>query len=173
MEFKGDSEYFRKIYQLIPHFLLRLSGNVLIEKCLHCRTQNVNEAFNAYVRKPALKDIVASKNVLDISVASAVVAFNDGASDPLKIMKKVGLSAGYYSMEFSRNADLIRISVVTYKAAESLKARRKKIHGKRREGILQCNNKFFTGLPPLLTGETYIFPKYLFQVHVPRQFISI
>ena len=55
---------------------------MLIEKCLHGRTQNVNEAFDAYVWK--------RKNVLDMSVASAVVVFNDGAS-------------GYYNMECSHN----------------------------------------------------------------------
>ena len=77
-----------KIYQLIRPLWLRLSNNVLIEKCLHGRTQNVNEAFNACVWKRAPKDIFVSKNVLDMSVASAVVAFNDGASGALKMMKK-------------------------------------------------------------------------------------
>ena len=42
-------------------------------------------------------NIFVSKNVLDMSVASAVVAFNDGASGALEIMKKGGLSAGYYN----------------------------------------------------------------------------
>ena len=59
-----------------------------------------------------------SKNVLDMSVASVRAAFNDGASGALEIMKKVGLSAGYYNMEASRNADLVRISGVAYKATE-------------------------------------------------------
>ena len=83
-------------------------------KCLHGRTQNVNEAFNAYVWNRAPKDIFVSKNVLDMPVASAVVAFNEGASGALKIMKKVRLSAGYYNMETSHNADLVRISGVAY-----------------------------------------------------------
>ena len=77
------------IYQLIRPLWLRLSDNGLIEKCLHGRTQNVNEAFNAYVWKRAPKYIFVSKNVLDMSVVSAVVAFNDGASGALKIMKKL------------------------------------------------------------------------------------
>ena len=110
------------IYQLIRPLWLPLSGNVLLEKCLRGRTQNVNEAFNAYVWKRAPKDIFVSKDVLDMSVASAIVAFNDGASGALEIMKKVGLSAGYYNMEASRNADLVRFSEVTYKATESVKA---------------------------------------------------
>ena len=157
VEFKGDrvniSEH---IYQLIRPLWLRLSDNVkmstwsntkylhgrtqnvyMVEhkmstwsntKCLHGRTQNVNEAFNAYGWKRAPKDIFVSKKVLDMSVASAVVAFNDGPSGALEIMKKVGLSAGYYNMEASRNADLVRISGVAYKETEIVKIQRKKLH---------------------------------------------
>ena len=74
VEFKGDRVNISgHIYQLIRPFWLRLSDNVLIEKCLHGRTLNVNEAFNAYVWKRTPKDIFVSKNGLDMSVASAVV----------------------------------------------------------------------------------------------------
>ena len=100
--------------------------------------KNVNEAFSAYVWKRAPKDMFGSKNVLDMPVPSAVVAFNDGASSALKITKKVGISARYYNMEATHNANLVRISGEAYKATGSVKAQRKKLRSKKKKKILQC-----------------------------------
>ena len=49
-DFQGDRVNIgENIYQLIRPVWLRLSEKELSEKCLHGRTQNVNEAFNALV----------------------------------------------------------------------------------------------------------------------------
>ena len=61
---------------------------MLLEKCLHGRTQNVNEAFNAFIWKRVPKDIFVGKTVLDMSVASAVVSFNNGVTGLFSIMEK-------------------------------------------------------------------------------------
>ena len=111
-----------------------------MEKCLHGRTQNVNEAFNAFVWKRAPKDIFVCKNVLDISVASAVIAFNDGALGIIKVMEKIGLHTGHFNVEASRIADLVRISGIGYKATEKVKIRRKKLHAQKK-GYDNVNNK--------------------------------
>ena len=72
-EYKGDRiNISEPIYNLIQPLWLRLSDNALLGKCLHGRTQNVNEAFNAFVWKRAPKDLFVAKNILDMSVASAV-----------------------------------------------------------------------------------------------------
>ena len=132
-EFKGDriniSEH---IYNLIRPLWLRLSENLLLEKCLHGLTQNVNEAFNAFVWKRAPKDTFIGKNVVDMSVASAVVSFNDGTSGVLQIMKKVGVNIGYFNMEASRCTDMGRISAVRYKSTDRVESRRKKLHAKKK-----------------------------------------
>ena len=48
--FKGDRiNISEPIYKLIRPLWLKLSDNMLLEKCLHGRTQNINEAFNAFV----------------------------------------------------------------------------------------------------------------------------
>ena len=87
--------------KLIQPLWLRLSGNALLEKCLHGRTQNDNKAFNAFVWKRAPKDVFVGKNVLDIGVASAVVAFNDGAAGIINIMDKIVLHTGHFSVAAS------------------------------------------------------------------------
>ena len=120
------------IYKLIRPLWLRLSDNELLEKCLHGRTQNVNEAFNAFVWKCAPKDVFVGKNVLDIAVASAVVAFNDGAGGIINIMDKIDLHTGHFSIAASRSADLIRIVAGNYKSSEKAMIRSKKLHAQKK-----------------------------------------
>ena len=106
-QFKGDRiNISEEIYQKIRPLWLRLSDDKLLEKCMHGRTQNVNEAFNAFVWKRAPKDIYVGRNVLEIAVASAVVAYNDGASGILNVMKNAGLHIGHYNLKSSKDADL-------------------------------------------------------------------
>ena len=51
-QFKGDRiNIAEDVYEKIRPVWLRLSENDLLEKCLHGRTQNVNEAFNTFVAR--------------------------------------------------------------------------------------------------------------------------
>ena len=50
------------------------------------------------------------KTVLDMSVASAVVSFNDGATGLFSIMEKIGIHVGHFNLSLSHNADLVRIA---------------------------------------------------------------
>ena len=87
----------------------------MLLKCLRDRSQNGNEAFNAFVWNRCPKNIFVGKVILDIlSVASAVVALNDGASGIIDIMSKVGLHAGFWNLESTRHTDFIRISGPNY-----------------------------------------------------------
>ena len=121
-----------------------MSENSLLKKCLHGRTQNVNEAFNAFLKlnafvwKRAPKDIFVGKNVSDIYVASAVIAFNDGALGNMKVMEKIGLHTGHFNVEASRIVDLVRIPGVGYhyKGKEKVKIRRKTLHAQKKGLIM-------------------------------------
>ena len=130
--FKGDRiNILEPIYKLIRPLWLRLSDNVLLEKCLHGRTQNVNESFNSFVWKRTPKDVFIGKLVFDMAVASAVLAFNDGATGILCIMKKIGLHVGHFNLSLSHKADLVRITGMEYKDSAGQKVRRKKLHAKK------------------------------------------
>ena len=92
-EFKGDRmNISEEVYEKIRLVWLRLAEGALLEKYLHGRTQNVNEAFNAVVWQRCPKTIFVGKAVFDISVASAVADFNDGVSGIIKILKRLGLT---------------------------------------------------------------------------------
>ena len=38
-----------EVYDKVRPVWMRLSGSALLEKCLHCRTQNVDEVFDVFV----------------------------------------------------------------------------------------------------------------------------
>ena len=63
----------------------------LLEKCLHGKTQNVNEALNGLI---CPKDVFVSKNVIEIGVSSAIIHFNDGCAGIIPALEKLGLTFG-------------------------------------------------------------------------------
>ena len=114
-EFKGDRiNIAGEVYEKIRPVWLRLSENDLLDKCLQGRTQNVNEVFNALVWQRCPKTIYVGKVVFEVSVASAVVAFNDGAAGSIKVMDKIGLHIGHFNLKSSLCSDLKRISTANY-----------------------------------------------------------
>ena len=127
--FQGDRiNIAEDVYDLVRPVWLRLSENALLEKCLHGRTQNVNEAFNALVWQRCPKTIFVGKTIFNISVASAVVDFNDGRSGILKILLKLGLRIGHFNQQSSLQSDLQRITYSNYKSSVLVKKQRKLRH---------------------------------------------
>ena len=64
-----------------------LSSDQLLTKCLHGRTQNVNEALNQLIWKKFPKDVFVERFTLEIGVASAVINFNNGATGIIDVLK--------------------------------------------------------------------------------------
>ena len=142
IQFKGDRiNIAEDIYEKVRSVWLRLSENDLLEKCLHGLTQNVNEAFNASVWQRCPKTIYVGKVIFDISVASAVVDFNDGASDTLKIMDNIGIHIGHFNLESSRSSDLKRICTSNYKSSTPVKKQRKLRHASKKGYVPNVQTK--------------------------------
>ena len=54
----------------------------------------------------------------------------------MKVMERIGLHTGYFNVEASRFAELVRISGVGYKATENVRIRRKKLHAQKKVMIM-------------------------------------
>ena len=67
-----------------------------------------------------------------MAVASAVIAFNDGATGYFSFLHKVGLHVGHFNKSLSYNADLERISGMKYKNRDEQKVRWKKLHAQKK-----------------------------------------
>ena len=81
-----------------------------------------------------------------ISVASAVVDFNDGASGIIKILKRLGLHIGHFNMQSSLKSDLRRISLSNYKSSNPVKKQRKVRHAIKKGYSQNPNRDYGVGM---------------------------
>ena len=81
-----------------------------------------------------------------MSVASAVVSFNDGATGVFSIMEKIGIHVGHFNLSLSHNADLVRIAGMEYKGIDGQKLRRKKLHAQKKGYATEQDRYYGAGM---------------------------
>ncbi|GFX65550.1 uncharacterized protein TNCV_5082861 [Trichonephila clavipes] len=86
-----------------------LSQPKLLQKCLGGKTQNNNQSINSLISKLCLKTLGCGRKIVDISTNEAIVIFNDGNQDRLKIMQSLGLIVGQFAHKFVTLVDIKRI----------------------------------------------------------------
>ena len=68
-----------------------------LSKCLHGKTQNQNESFNAVIWERAPKNVYLSLEKLRFVVYDAVAVFSDGQQGSLNVLKAVCVQATWIS----------------------------------------------------------------------------
>ena len=111
----------------------RLSEDSLLEKCLHGKTQNQNEAVNGMVWERIPKDVFVGADLLEFGLFDAINHFNIGARAVLLLLKALKISPGKYTEEGCRHLDMDRIRGAEYKHSEERKKRRKVLRGQRKK----------------------------------------
>ena len=101
-----------------------LSDEKLLRKCLHGKTQNVNECLNKLIWDRCSKEYYVEKDTVEEAVYSAVAYFNDGASAVVKLCECLGIQ-GHYTLRASHAKDSDRIAKSSYKSKDNTKQRRK------------------------------------------------
>jgi hypothetical protein len=104
-----------------------LGSDELLTKCLHGETQNVNESLNNLIWTRCPKRVYIGNDVFKTAVASAVIAYNDGAQGLLPVFNKLGIEIGYFTKEGLRKSDIHRVKQSEKKSTSSVKQRRKKL----------------------------------------------
>ena len=127
-------------------FYKDLGSDELFKKCWHCQTQNVNESRNNLIWTRCPKRVYVGNSVFKTSVASAVIASNDGAIGLIPVFKILGTDCGYCTSEENRKVDCLRIKNSDHKSAERVKKRLKQ---------LRAIRKGFADKNELEKGETY------------------
>ncbi|GFW65258.1 uncharacterized protein TNCV_395241 [Trichonephila clavipes] len=72
-----------------------VTGEGLIEKCLHGRTQNPNESFNKCIWERIPKTVFVGIETLKFGVMDAVICFNDRYVSRIKVFEALGIKPGY------------------------------------------------------------------------------
>ena len=109
-----------------------LSSSDLLSKCLHGKTQNVNECLNKLIWDRCSKDYFVERDVLEEAVYSAVSHFNDGRTSILNLFQKLGIDAGRFTAEHCKQQDHRRHSAALSKSSEKEKRRRKLLRARRK-----------------------------------------
>ena len=112
-----------------------LSSPDLLDKCLHGKTQNQNESFNAMIWERIPKTTYVSFDQLQLGTYDSVANFNIGRKASVLILSRLGIEPGKYTARGCATKNKKRLEMAGYKNRESSKTRRKVIRGlkKRKE----------------------------------------
>lgn len=108
-----------------------MSHNNLLKKCLHWKTQNVNEAFNNVLWTRLPKNVFVGKHTLELGTAEAVCTWNDGNISRTKIIQHLGISdVGLNTLCILKQFDSERIARAELAERNSTKEARRKMRGR-------------------------------------------
>ena len=122
-----------------------LSADDLLSKCLHGKTRNQNESFNATIWERLPKSKYSSFQQLEFGVYDAAAHFNIGQKASILVYEKLNMVPGKYTLKGCATRNKKRLFHAAYKNKDVSKKRRKVIRGKKkkkedkdedREGIL-------------------------------------
>lgn len=109
-----------------------LSKDELLEKCVHGKTQNQNEAFNALVWERVPKATYVSLTTSKFGTFDAVAHFNVGKKSSVLIFEKLGMVPGRYMTKGCTSINRKRLYFARKKWDENARKRRKIIRAKRK-----------------------------------------
>ena len=101
-----------------------LSSNDLLKKCAHGDTENTNESFHHLIWERCPETTFVARRRLELAVADATIAYNDGELGRLNVFYILGLSVGKHLMNGLRSIDVKRLQSAYIPGVKSvLKAR--------------------------------------------------
>ncbi len=119
----------KNIIKLVKPVYQRLTDNSLLEKYLHGKTQNHNEALNALIWKESPREVFVHRDSLDFGVYDAVSHFNTGWNAIVELLKSMNIPTGKYTEFTCLAEDKSHLSLAQYKSMPKAKKRRKVIGG--------------------------------------------
>ncbi|GFV34809.1 uncharacterized protein TNCV_1451131 [Trichonephila clavipes] len=115
-----------KILNVVKSEYMKLCDKQLLQKCLHGKTQNANESFNGCLWQIVPKETFIELKTFSLGAYIAVIIFNKGFNDLLKVLNALGINAGYYTLRDYKSFDIIRVSDSKEHSLPRSKSARKK-----------------------------------------------
>lgn len=98
----------------------------LLEKCMHGKTQNANEALNSIIWSRVPKATFVGRETFEMGVHSAVIHYNDGKKGLLQVLSHFGLK-GAISQIMAEKIDDSRIARMNRRSTDQDKKQRKRL----------------------------------------------
>lgn len=124
--YKHKNSLDQAVIEAIKPVFKQLAHPDLLKKCLHGRTQNVNESFNGVLWSRIPKNNFVGVNTLKFGTYDAVVTFNEGNKGRLKVLQSLGIKVGKNCVNTFRDADKARVKKAERAAKEEAKQTRKR-----------------------------------------------
>ncbi|XP_065641660.1 uncharacterized protein LOC136073639 [Hydra vulgaris] len=130
------------VIKFVKPTFIALQDENLLSKCLHGKTQNQNESFNATIWNRVPKDTFVKLVQLEIAAYDAVAHFNIGNLATLKIYDKMQMERGSYTELGCKDKNRSRLKNASRKNGEKYRMRRKFLRGvKKSKGSENKNNE--------------------------------
>lgn len=115
------------MFPILTKVFQDLSSDDLLRKCLHGETQNANESLNNIIWMKCPKQIFVQKPVLEMSVNSAILQFNEGLFGIARVLEHFGIETGVCFNKLTKRANRQSVNNANRKALNSVRTKRKKI----------------------------------------------
>ena len=139
------------IFEVLLPVYKDLTPEDLLNRCLHGKTQNANEALHGMIWQRCPKIFYSGRKVVEIAVASAVCCMNDGRQAIKNVMNTMALDVGVQATEALDRSSRKRRRASMRRQSEDTKRRRKQLRG-----IKKGWNDFFAEKE----GESYAAGKF-------------
>ena len=121
------------VIELLPMYI-ELSSDELLSKCLHGKTQNQNESFNATIWERLPKTKYNSFTHLELATYDAAACFNIGRKATILMYEKLEMKPGSYVVHGCAKLNRKRLSRSEYRNKIIVKKRRTVLRGKAKKG---------------------------------------
>ena len=134
--YKPDVGLSNDVVKALKPILLELPDNKLLKKCLHGKTQNANESFNAMIWNRIPKTRYCGLDKLEFAVYDAVAHFDIGRMATIKVFETLNIIPGLYTLELWNILNNKRKQSASFKEMDSSKKQRKIIRNlKKRRNV--------------------------------------
>lgn len=117
-----------------------LSKPELLQKCLHGRTQNINESFNNVVWSRVSKKNFVGQQTLKYGTYDAVVSFNEGNRGRIQVLEAIRVKVSQNCVRTLQEIDKERVAKSEFACKEESKLARKRSRMVRKN-LLDAENK--------------------------------
>ena len=119
-------------YDLALPIYKDLTDDSILQRCLHGRTQNANEALHGLIWQRCPKSIYCGRKTLEVGVASAVCTINDGLVSMKHVLERMNLKPGAQLEQGILKSSSKRARQSTRHSSEKAKRRRKELRASRK-----------------------------------------
>lgn len=131
----------KEILKKVKPVYLELCKRELLLKCLHGKTQNANESFNGTIWRRVPKETFVSLKILKLGAYDSVIQFNSGYEGCLKVLDKLNINPGHFTLSGYRKLDRMRITDSKRHSTPASKKNRKVLKASRKKSIAVFNSK--------------------------------